>query len=166
MIHCPCGYIVNFSRTSQIHAVEKYAIQTSGAKTPRNCPFPWRHVDCHQTHPFLVRSHSPPQTTARSIHTFLHNYATKFPLVTMGSHKFTAKTAPFSLTITTPSNTTQMAPGSTQPFCHNTLQADRQPTDPLTDRPTDGLGEEAVPIPAYDLSDSDAAKVVLCCACY
>jgi len=62
----------------------------------------------------------------------------KSPLVTMGRPKFNPKTAPSPSTIITRTNTSildrphspsQMAPGYTQPFCHNTLWTDR-----LTDR--------------------------------
>ena len=37
----------------------------------------------------LWSTHAPPQTAATTIHTLLHSYAVNFPLVTMGSVKFT-----------------------------------------------------------------------------
>ena len=38
-------------------------------KTPRNCPFPLRHVDSHLINPSLDRPHSPPQ---RQLDRFTH----------------------------------------------------------------------------------------------
>jgi len=45
----------------------------------------------------LIPRHTPltTQTTARPVHTLSHNYAKTSPLVTMGCHAFTQKTAPF-----------------------------------------------------------------------
>jgi len=91
-------------------------------------------------HPGRDQPHSPHQTTYRSIHAISHNYAAKSPLVTMERPpQIHLQNCPCPSTMTTPSNTRvprllhsllQTAPGSTQPFCHNTLS--RQ-----TDRPTD-----------------------------
>jgi len=47
---------------------------------PFNIPMPWQ-------------PHSPPQTTAWSVHTLRHNYATKSPFVTIGCPKCTPKSA-------------------------------------------------------------------------
>ena len=51
---------------------------------PQKPPFPLVHVDPCITHPSLQWPHWLPQTTAQSVHTIPHNYATKSPLVTMG----------------------------------------------------------------------------------
>ena len=52
--------------------------------TPSNTPMPGR-------------PHSPPQTATRSLHALLHNYATKSPLVTMGSGcPYSPQNCPFS----------------------------------------------------------------------
>jgi len=129
----------------------------------------------HSVHQRLGPPHSLRQMTARSVHALPHNYATNAPLVTMGSPKFTPKTAPSPSTITIPSNTPildqshsppQTVSGSNQPFCHNTLcaltkrQTDRQSdrwTDRPTDRPTDGPGECSV---TWVLTlESDALKI-------
>ena len=102
-----------------------------------NPSFPFGHLDLRLIHQCLSRPHSPRQTTAQSVHTLPHNYATKSPLDTMGRPKFTPKTAPSPLTITTLSNTPIPRPipltipttsKSTQPLCHSTLsgQTDRQ----------------------------------------
>jgi len=57
-------------------------IQTDGganAEKSQKQPFPLRHVDPHLIHQCLGPPHSPPQTTARLVHTFPHNHATKSP---------------------------------------------------------------------------------------
>ena len=107
----------------------------SWAHGPPNAPMPW-------LTPLTTSSNSSiGSCTFTQLCT--HNYATKSPLVTMGCLKFTLKTAPSPLTLTTlieythptdrPHSPPQTASGSTQPqpFCHSTLS--RQ-----TDRPTDG----------------------------
>jgi len=117
-------------------------------------------------HPSLDWLHSPPPTRARLVHTLLHKYTTKSPLVTMGFPTFTPKTAP--LTIITPSNipipqlTPLTTPNGIEPFCHSTPsgQTDRM-TDWLTVNrwarrqtdwlSTDGLGDRSVPRLNYDL---------------
>jgi len=86
----------------------------------------------------ISRPHSPPLTTARSLHALPHNYATKVPLVTMGRPNFTPKTAPYLSTITTPilslnqpHSPPQTTSRSNQPFCLSTLCGP-------TDKPTEG----------------------------
>ena len=112
-------------------------IQTNGGanveKSPKQ-PLPLGAHGPHSVHECLSQLHSPPQTTARSIHAFPHNYASKAPLVTIGCPKFTLKTAPSLQRSPLPSNTSILnrphspsptASGSTQPF--STLQfADRE----------------------------------------
>jgi len=118
-IYCLCGNTVKFSHESNIFLFKKYATQTNGNDKPQNLPFSLRHVDLHLIHPSL--DHSAPQTTAQSIHTLPHNYATKSPLATMRCHTFTLKTAPPSSMITTlnpPSNTPILRP---TPFTAHSL---------------------------------------------
>jgi len=69
-------------------------------KWPQNPSFPWGTWTPSNTwmHGW---PHSPSQTTARSLHTLPHNYATKTPLVTMECPKLTPKTALSHSTITT-----------------------------------------------------------------
>ena len=109
-----------------------------GAKIPS----PWGTWTPFNT-PILHWPHSPHQTTARLVHAPPHNYATKFPLVTMGCPKFTPKTAlplwqspPHLIhpSLDRPHSPSQMASGSNQPFCHSTLSGQ---TDSHIDRLTD-----------------------------
>jgi len=77
-------------------------------KQPWNPPFPLKSCGLHEVHQCLgqVPTQScQTETTARSIHTLPHNYATKSPMVIMGCPKFTTKTAPSSSMITPPYNT-------------------------------------------------------------
>jgi len=95
----------NFSHTSQSAITTSFCplkrMQTQMPKNARNSPFHFRHVDFHLTHECLGPTHSPCQTTARSLYALPHNGATKSTLVRMGCHTFTPKTAPSPLTITT-----------------------------------------------------------------
>jgi len=103
------------------------------------------HTLCHEN------NNSIPESFQKST-SFLHNYATKSPLVTMGRSKFTPN-FPSLRRSPPPSNTPVPRPipltiptasGSYQPFCHSTgRQTDRQ-TDRRTDRPIDGLGDRSV----------------------
>jgi len=112
-ISCPYRNIVNFSHTSRIqfsaNTMLFHPFKWLGAqmlKISRNSPFPLGRMDPHLIHQCLDLPHSWRQTTARSVHAFPHNYATKSPLVTMGH----PKTAPSPSTISTPSNTPILRP--------------------------------------------------------
>ena len=81
---------------SRIHFFEKNTtfcpFKQMGAqipKNPPNSPFILGHVNPYLIHEFLGRPHSLRQTTARSVHGLLHNYAINSPLVTMGRPEFT-----------------------------------------------------------------------------
>jgi len=74
----------------------------NGGTKSQKFPFPFGHVEPPVINTCRDQPHSSLQATARSVHTLLHNYATKSPLVTMGRPKFTPKTAPSPSTITTP----------------------------------------------------------------
>jgi len=136
---------------SQIHFCAKNTsfcpFKPMGVQTPKNPPYPnsrflLGHVNPHLIHECLGRPLTMPNDSSIGSHT-LHNYTTKSPLVTMGCPKFTPKTAPSPLTITTPSNTPipRLTPitipttsESTHSLCHSTLSGQ-------TDQPTDGLGD-------------------------
>ena len=94
----------------------------------------------------IPRLTPPPQTIARWVHAFPHNYATKDPLVTVGRPKFTPKlllplrwssSHLIHPSLNRPHSPSQTASGSTQPFC-TVHFVDRQ-----TDRQTDGLHESS-----------------------
>jgi len=108
-------------------------------------------------HRSLGRSHSPPQTTSRSIHAISHNYAINSPLVSTGCPTFIAKTAPSSSTISThlihpslgPRPTPLTTPSrSNQLFFHNSPTGQ---TDRPTDGPSDEIGDKSVPTAACGL---------------
>jgi len=115
-----CIYCQLFLLELNTFLCKKYAIEPVGCKKPQTSPSLW--TPGPPSHKCLSWPHSQPKTTAQSVH------ATKSPLVTVGRPKFTLKTAPFPLTITTPSNIPifrptqsppQMAYRSSHLFCHS-----------------------------------------------
>jgi len=120
----------------------------NGDAKPKNCPFCFGHMDLCLIHPSLVRPHSPPQTTDRSVHALPHKYATNSPLIKMGCRKFTPKNCPSPSMTTTPSNTSIPRPTPlTIPngiWIHSAVLP--QYTF-WTHRPTDGTDECSVRIP-------------------
>ena len=78
---------------SRMHSLfqmnSKTLLKPKNEKNTQNLPFTLGDVDCgpHLIHQCLCRPHSPPQTAAQSLHTSLHNYATKSPLVTISNPK-------------------------------------------------------------------------------
>jgi len=105
-MYCPYKNIINFSHTTEYISVKNMPLKPLGQwgqMTPKST-LPLEAREPHLIHECLGRPHLSPQTTARSLHALPHNYATNSPLVTMGCPKFTTKTAPSPLTITTPSN--------------------------------------------------------------
>ena len=72
-----------------------------GMPNPQKLPLLLSAHGPHLQHPCHDWPHSPPPTTARLLHIFPHNYATKSPLITIRYPKFTFKTAPSPSMITT-----------------------------------------------------------------
>ena len=111
---------------------------------------------------YLKRPHSSPQTAARS-----HNYATNFPLVTMGRPTSTPKITPFRAAIANPIYLLH-------PWMQPTHHPKRHPdpisrfstvhrTDQRTGRPTNRQVVQAtkpVPTPAYALSMIATRQIV------
>jgi len=95
MMYCPNANIVNFHILSWIHFcfknTPKHGHSNLWGERPKNSPFPLGHVDPHLIHQCLGRPHSPSQTAFQLLHTLLHNYATKYTLVTIGSPTSTPK---------------------------------------------------------------------------
>ena len=137
MISCPYRNTVNFSLTSQIHFCAKNTsfcpfkpMEMQMPKNPQKSPFLLEHMNPHLIHESLNRLHWSRQTTARSVHALLHNYTTKYPLVTMGCPKFSPK-LPHPIWWSPPHlihpsfdqlhSPSQTASGFNQPFCHSTL---------------------------------------------
>jgi len=131
--------------------IHKTAPSHWGTWTPSNTSMPghWC-IRWGSTH----SPHSPPQTPARSLYALTHSYATKAPLVT-GRPKFIPKTAPYSSTITTPSNTPIPWPTAlTTPNGIRIHSAVLPQYTLRTDRQTDGPGESSVPWALRSLCDA------------
>jgi len=75
-----------------------------GANNAKINPFPLIYVDPIYSTWMPGTTHSPSQTTAPSVHTLPHNYATNSPLIIEGRPQFTPKLL-LPSTITTSSNT-------------------------------------------------------------
>jgi len=143
----PTIYCQLFMHKLSTFLLNKYAIETMGLKPPKSPPL--RAYGPRLIHPSLHWPHSPPQTTAWSIHERSHNYTTKSPMVTVGCPKFTPKTVPSPLTITTIKYT--------HPLTNPTHHPKRHPDaisrfatvhflDSQTHRPTDGIGNRSISV--------------------
>jgi len=113
-----------------------------------NSPFLWG-TWTHLIHPSFHWHHSPPQTTARSVHTLPHKYTSESPLITMGCPKFTPKlTLPLWRSPPLSNTPTHRPAPLTIPngiWIHSSVLPQISfRTDRQTDRPTDGLGEWSV----------------------
>jgi len=157
MIYCPYGNIVNFSCMSQIHLCVKSTLKMAFK------PMDWKKTgtsfSLEYLHPHLIHKFFEPtpltsQTSTWVPHGLLHSYATKSPLVKMGCPNSPPKIAHSPLTISTPSNTSISQP--TLLTTPNSIQIQsaifHSSPSGQTYRPTDGIGNRRVSIPAYPLT--------------
>ena len=120
-IHLPNGNVIRLLQTNQsyfnVGNTMGNLIVKVGHKNPQNLPLPLHNVDPHLIHQYLGRPHTPPQTTARTVHALWHSYAAKSPLVKMG-RPICAPKLPLPVD-RSPNSTTCLIPGPIRPTIPN-----------------------------------------------